>query len=269
VSIVPASNYLTIGVLMSSTRVHRMQKALTQMNVMFHVVVTDITGQTGLRIRAQHPGRRTRPGARGRASRLSLWHQSRKFIFARLEHEGRLWKRGAAAMLALLGTMIVLSCAKGMNKTSGAGSDQASSLEVRNLIVVDEHGKPRIVLEVANLGPRLTLKDENGQGRAELLDSMQGPSLSRADENGQLLADFATRKDGTTLELQDENGKRRAELASDKDGPALSLEDEYGRTRAVFGETSLATSDTGATVNTGPSAITLFRTDGPTDLGAP
>jgi len=34
----------------SSTRILRMQKALTEMNVMLHVVVTDITGQTGLRI---------------------------------------------------------------------------------------------------------------------------------------------------------------------------------------------------------------------------
>ena len=33
-----------------STRILRMQKALTEMNVMLHVVVTDITGQTGLRI---------------------------------------------------------------------------------------------------------------------------------------------------------------------------------------------------------------------------
>jgi transposase len=34
----------------TSARIHRMQKALTQMNVMLHVVVTDITGQTGLKI---------------------------------------------------------------------------------------------------------------------------------------------------------------------------------------------------------------------------
>jgi transposase len=34
----------------ASTRIHRMQKAMTQMNVMLHVVVTDITGQTGLGI---------------------------------------------------------------------------------------------------------------------------------------------------------------------------------------------------------------------------
>jgi hypothetical protein len=34
----------------TSTRIHRMQKALTQMNVILHVVVTDITGQTGLKI---------------------------------------------------------------------------------------------------------------------------------------------------------------------------------------------------------------------------
>ena len=34
----------------TSARILRMQKALTQMNVMLHVVVTDITGQTGLKI---------------------------------------------------------------------------------------------------------------------------------------------------------------------------------------------------------------------------
>jgi transposase len=34
----------------ASARILRMQKALTQMNVMLHVVVTDITGETGLRI---------------------------------------------------------------------------------------------------------------------------------------------------------------------------------------------------------------------------
>jgi len=34
----------------TSTRILRMQKALTEMNLMLHVVVTDITGQTGLRI---------------------------------------------------------------------------------------------------------------------------------------------------------------------------------------------------------------------------
>ena len=34
----------------ASARIQRMQKALTQMNVMLHLVVTDITGQTGLKI---------------------------------------------------------------------------------------------------------------------------------------------------------------------------------------------------------------------------
>ena len=34
----------------TSARILRLQKALTQMNVMLHVVVTDITGETGLKI---------------------------------------------------------------------------------------------------------------------------------------------------------------------------------------------------------------------------
>jgi transposase len=33
-----------------ATRIHRMQKALSEMNLMLHTVLTDVTGQTGLRI---------------------------------------------------------------------------------------------------------------------------------------------------------------------------------------------------------------------------
>src|SRR5215471_9648567 len=34
----------------ASTRIQRMQKALTEMNLMLHLVVSDLTGQTGLKI---------------------------------------------------------------------------------------------------------------------------------------------------------------------------------------------------------------------------
>ena len=33
----------------AATRIHRMQKALTEMNLKLHTVLTDLTGQTGLR----------------------------------------------------------------------------------------------------------------------------------------------------------------------------------------------------------------------------
>jgi transposase len=36
----------------TSTRIDRMQKALTQMKVMLHVAVADISGQTGLKCRS-------------------------------------------------------------------------------------------------------------------------------------------------------------------------------------------------------------------------
>jgi transposase len=52
-SIVPLRSYLRQReslVEEASARILRMQKALTQMNLMLHVVVTDITGATGLRI---------------------------------------------------------------------------------------------------------------------------------------------------------------------------------------------------------------------------
>ena len=47
-----------------------------------------------------------------------------------------------------------------VDKARAAGSDH-TSLDVRKPIVVDEHGNPRIVLEVADLGPSLTLSDEH------------------------------------------------------------------------------------------------------------
>jgi transposase len=52
-AIVPLRSYMRQRATLveeASSRIHRMPKALTQMNVMLDLVVTDITGQTGLRI---------------------------------------------------------------------------------------------------------------------------------------------------------------------------------------------------------------------------
>ena len=56
----------------ASTRIMRMQKALTQMNLMLHLVVTDITGATGLAIISAILVGQRDPAVAGRASRLPL-----------------------------------------------------------------------------------------------------------------------------------------------------------------------------------------------------
>jgi hypothetical protein len=67
-AIVPLRAYLRqceILVQETSTRILRMQKALTEMNLMLHVVVTDITGHTASRsCAASWPGSATPSGSR-------------------------------------------------------------------------------------------------------------------------------------------------------------------------------------------------------------
>ena len=56
----------------ASSHIQRMQKSLTQMNLMLHLVLSDITGTTGLKIVRSISGGRARPGAARRSSRPPL-----------------------------------------------------------------------------------------------------------------------------------------------------------------------------------------------------
>src|SRR5208283_5453441 len=85
-AIVPLRSYLRQRATLveeAATRIQRMQKALTEMNLKLHTVLTDLTGQTGLKIvrsilngereAARRPSRPSLPrlarGDRGRADR--------------------------------------------------------------------------------------------------------------------------------------------------------------------------------------------------------
>ncbi len=98
-----------------------------------------------------------------------------------------------------------------------------------SFVLVDENGKPRIMLAVIKAGPVLSLIDENGEDRAILVVGKHGPKLAMLDENGKPRAMLAVDEVGPMLAMLDENGKHRASLVVDKDGPRLRLLDENGK----------------------------------------
>jgi hypothetical protein len=206
---------------------------------------------------------------------------------AHLEREVRLWKRGAAAMLAMLGVLVVLGSANGTGKARASGSD-AKELTVSKLTVVDEQGKPRITLADPNGVPEMRFMDEHGRDRAYLMVSSDGASFRLLDTNQNIrtslgFSDFGEHtsylmlwnerdsearatlivdSNSSTLSLPDRQGTPRAVLSARKDGLSLKLSDEHGNARAIFGQAALTTPTTGATENTGPSSIALFGPNG-------
>lgn len=113
------------------------------------------------------------------------------------------------------------------------------------------------------------LSDEKGTGGASLVALKYGPALQLRDEKGTSRVTLAATKYGPTLRFHDEKGTPRAVLDAGKDGVTFYLSDEKGRQRAVFGSTQLENTRTGATEDTGPSAVTLFGKNGKTIWRAP
>ncbi|MEQ8767438.1 MAG: hypothetical protein RL885_26250 [Planctomycetota bacterium] len=114
---------------------------------------------------------------------------------------------------------------------------QRSELVVGQLLVVDKEGRPRILLEVDDDGPSMSLHDAIGQGRIKmsvsesrsyvaLYDSMLLPRLS-------LEVDMA---DVPTIATFDERGQSRSVLRLDSAGnPSLAFFDGMGLDRAAMG----------------------------------
>ena len=174
-----------------------------------------------------------------------------------LEREVRLWKRGAAAMLAMLGVLVVLGFANGTGKARAAGSD-AKELTVSKLTMVDVQGRPRITLavapplasEVALSGCRptdfadtyvseLRFMDEHGRERACIMVSPTEASFGLLDKD-QKTRIFLHTSDfweahGSALALWNQrDSAARAVLIVDNNSSTLSLPDRHGTPRAVL-----------------------------------
>ncbi len=123
----------------------------------------------------------------------------------------------------------------GTTRTSESISEVEDVVRARSFVVIDENGKPRIILAMTENGPKLAFFDENQKYRIGLGEA----------------------KEVLGLNLSDENGESRALLFMDKDGPRLSLSDENEKIRATLGINKTITPD-GKTINYPESSLLLY-----------
>jgi len=148
----------------------------------------------------------------------------------KLERELRHTKRQKRLTLGFAAAAIILAvamlCPPG---NIAAQSNISPEIRARQIVLIDEKGKPRCILAMGKEGPGLALSDENGEMRSLLRIDADGAGLSLYDENGKPRAVLDADRNGSGLALYDETGKPRAGLFVGKDGPKLTLFDKKGK----------------------------------------
>ncbi|NLF40363.1 hypothetical protein GX586_13040 [bacterium] len=128
-------------------------------------------------------------------------------------------------------------------KPAQEGSPQ--SMTLRELNIVDDQGRTRIVMKVTDAGPRIALRDE--QNRARAFIGCTGPAapgkpsywemnLCDANGNPRVLCALQESGAGASLQVRDNTGATRFLTAfTDQGGGALMLKDEKNRNRFTIG----------------------------------
>jgi hypothetical protein len=139
----------------------------------------------------------------------------------------RLFYAGAGALCLALAFGVGVMSARAQNDARGAASN---SIVARELVIVDEHGKKRIVMRTTNGKPALALIDTAGQIRAALVLSADGsPTLGLNAPDGKARA-MLSAAFGSALELSDSRGTTRVEVAvTSTDDAAMALYDRRGQ----------------------------------------
>ncbi|HEY2953842.1 MAG TPA: hypothetical protein VGK89_01190 [Candidatus Eisenbacteria bacterium] len=111
------------------------------------------------------------------------------------------------------------------------------AITARELVIVDERGKPRATLGVLGGCPSMLLNDENGEMRAAVtLKSDGSPVMALSDAKGTVRVALHVGDEGAVLTLADMTRQARAQVAVAATGePMLSLMDEAGTMRAAVG----------------------------------
>ena len=103
------------------------------------------------------------------------------------------------------------------------------------LTLFDAPGKPRALLELQGDGsPRLSFANPAGQSLAEFTVFQDAPRMSLANADGVEFFSLTVEMDGSSrMSLLDQNGRSRVNLGASGDGsPGLVLVDRYGRALA-------------------------------------
>jgi hypothetical protein len=152
---------------------------------------------------------------------------------AKVERELGRVKRGNRWLLAALGLALGAWIMAGTLalRTVGAegGGAAVNEVRARRIVLADDQGRERGVLQMAADGPTLVLCDAMGKVRATLSAIASGPGLALYDAEGKGRAALVVLADGPRLALRGATGKVCAILSGGKDGPRLGLLDAAGK----------------------------------------
>ena len=109
---------------------------------------------------------------------------------------------GLAAVVIVLGVAVIYP-----QGNIAAKSDFTPEIRARQIVLVDENGKPRCILAMGKEGPGLAMNDEKGEPRAVLDADKNGSGLALYDETGNPRVGLFVGKDGPKLTLLDKKGK--------------------------------------------------------------
>ncbi len=129
--------------------------------------------------------------------------------------------------------------------TKPAEQVSPENMTLRELNIVDDQGRVRIVLKVSETGPKIALRDERSRARAVIgctVPIAPGKlpqwtmNLSDANGNPRVLCSLQEEGVGASLQVRDSNGATRFLAAfDDKGGGGLMLKDEKKRNRFSIG----------------------------------
>jgi hypothetical protein len=165
---------------------------------------------------------------------------------SKLEGQNRRLKRGGAAILAALSTLVLM----------GQAAPSPRVVEAQRFVLKDANGNVRGWMGVIGKGSELTLGNVNAQ-------PMMGLMVS---EDSSDLHFFGSRKSGMTLgvnsgdpalSMMGAEGIGGAGITIAKDGPSLTLQDGRGFS-AVVGTAQLETPTNGKTHQTSAASVVLF-----------
>ncbi|NSW76063.1 MAG: hypothetical protein HPY68_04680 [Candidatus Atribacteria bacterium] len=150
----------------------------------------------------------------------------------RLEREVRQNQKMIRWLMITLGVCVGVWLATVMFPPQGlVARDVAEMIQARTFVVVDEEGRPRITLGVAENIPMLTILDEEERTRIGLGMSAKGwPSLIMLDEKEKTCVLLGI----SELKMFDAEGDPRLSLGLWKDMPMLWMRDEKENIRALF-----------------------------------
>lgn len=126
-------------------------------------------------------------------------------------------------------------CATALVATIMIGAEQATGpITAReNIRLVDDDGKPRIVLGCDKEGTFLFLNDEAGRLRTSIAAQSKQTYMNFKDDQGRTRMVVLLDENGPSVKLRSTEGAPLATLASDEEGGLVQIVDTAGKSRVI------------------------------------